>query len=440
MEVDARLFNPVYWHIKQAMDNPDIRFIYVMGGSSASKTYSIVQNIIFDTYESHNSTLVLRKHSTEIDDSVYRDFKTIIKPIEPPIFKALSKNIKLGNDCNIRFKGMDYSEKVKGISDFQRVYLNEISSFNHTDYKEIRRRLRGREGQQIIADWNPISKNHWMKKKVIDKETWIDQPKSIEGIKYSELHEDSYVKINETGNAILIKTTYKDNYWIVGHPVHEDIGRVDHHTLQEFKDMERDSPDDFTVYGLGEWGTISSRLIFTNWKEIDGIPLGCKRLPSGLDFGFSPDPTTLIDVYTKNTENGKIIILDERIFETGLTNVKTGNPLEKTIQGSLEKLGFNGNDIIICDTENKSVRELRNAGFNAWEARKGPGSIMQGIKLMKSYFICITKNSVNLIREFEEYKRKIDKHGTILPEPIDDDNHGIDAVRYVFLMKNKLWS
>lgn len=441
MQINGDYFNPVYWHIKKALNDPGIRFIYVMGGSSASKTYSIVQNLVFDTYENGYSTMVLRKNSTEIDDSVYRDFKTILKPFQNSPFIIQQKNIKYGTNAAIRFKGLDYSEKVKGIASFQRVYMNEITGFDHNDFKEVRRRLRGKSGQQIICDWNPISSNHWMKEEVIDREEWIDQPSKIEGIKYSQLDEQSYVKKNSTGNAVLIKTTYRDNYWIMGHPVKSNVGFKDIHTLQEFEDMKRNNPDDYKVYGLGEWGIISDRLIFTNWTEVDEKPEGFSQVPSGMDFGMSPDPAVMIDCYIGNYLGRKCLYLEEAIWDNNLVNVDVGeNPLQNSIEAELKRIGFDKNQLIVADSaEKKSVQELRNVGYSVHLAIKGPGSINSGIKIMKSYFILINKKSVNLIREFKNYKKKIDKNGTILPEPIDKDNHGIDAVRYVALQKDRLW-
>jgi phage terminase large subunit len=195
--------------------------------------------------------------------------------------------------------------------------------------------------------------------------------------------------------------------------------------------------NDYRVYVLGEWGILTDRLVFRNFKECDSIPEHAKKLPSGLDWGFANDPTALIDVYILGDE----IYLDERIYQTGLTNLETDNALQESIQKKFKELGVGKDSYIVADSsEPKSITELRNQGYMIYGVKKYPGSIKDGIKLMKAYTINITKRSRNLINEFENYVMKVDKNDNILPQPIDAYNHGIDAVRYVILMKGRLWS
>jgi len=79
IEFNPKLFNKVYWHLEEAFNNVLIRFIWVYGGSSASKTYSVVQLQIKTMLAGENeNALVLRKYATDIKDSIYSDFKNII--------------------------------------------------------------------------------------------------------------------------------------------------------------------------------------------------------------------------------------------------------------------------------------------------------------------------------------------------------------------------
>jgi phage terminase large subunit len=88
-------------------------------------------------------------------------------------------------------------------------------------------------------------------------------------------------------------------------------------------------------------------------------------------------------------------------------------------------------NIVVCDSaEPKSIDELRLAGVRSIPADKGADSIRNGIDLMKQYKINITKSSVNLIKEFRNYRWKQDRDGKSLNVPIDIFNHGIDATRY----------
>jgi phage terminase large subunit len=73
------LFNNVFWHIQDAFNNESIRYIWEYGGSSGSKSYTTAQATLIDMLQGNdNNTLVLRKYSTDIKDSIYSDFKGII--------------------------------------------------------------------------------------------------------------------------------------------------------------------------------------------------------------------------------------------------------------------------------------------------------------------------------------------------------------------------
>ena len=244
--------------------------------------------------------------------------------------------------------------------------------------------------------------------------------------------------MSKDGRLLLIKTTYRDNKFIIG--AKDGTGYKDKHALAEFEDMRINNPDDYKVYGNGEWGVITARLIFNNWEEIDEIPKEAIKIPCGMDFGFSPDPTTLIDVRTWRDKKGRsALVLDELFWDTGLVTIDTENALGNSVQSKLEEIDFDINRDIVADNEQKSIIELALAGYSIYPAKKGPGSVIPGIKMMKSYYIYITKRSIHLINEFENYKRQIDKNGTILPKPLHENCHGIDGARYSVQSKNLFW-
>lgn len=288
-----RLFNKIFFILKVLFENTRIRFIWAYGGSSASKTYSVVQLLIYYMLKGPDETAcVFRKHGVDIKDSIYADFKEIIKKWKLQDHFICQINYiecKL-TGAYIRFRGLDDTEKVKGISGFKRIVLEEISEFEHADLKQIRKRLRGKIGQQIICLFNPVSEDHWIKKKVFDLEKLF----SIEpGDDYGGMFIDakgklvdtsiSSLQVNEAGDMVVLKTNYLDNWWIVGKP--GGGGFVDQHTIN---DMERDrdkDPDYYEVYGLGNWGKIRTGGEF--WKDF-------KRVTCTTDIGWcEPQPIFL---------------------------------------------------------------------------------------------------------------------------------------------------
>lgn len=236
---NPKLFNKIYWRIKALFDNVAIRFIFIYGGSSASKTFSVVQRIITLMLESKDeNTLVLRKYSTDIRDSIFADFKGVIRDWGLEEEFTINQNfIICSTGSFVRFRGLDDSEKVKGVSQFKRVVLEEINQFDHDDFKQVKKRLRGRKGQQIIGIFNPIRHDHWIKKQIIDLEKWVNVETTIA--------EES---INDKGNFALLRTNHLDNRWIVG----PDF--VDQHVLDDFEHDRIHDENAYRVYGLGLWG------------------------------------------------------------------------------------------------------------------------------------------------------------------------------------------
>lgn len=266
MQIDFNpdLFNDLYWHLKEDLDNPLIRYIWMYGGSSASKTYTYVQSDITALLEHKNeNVMVLRKYSVDIKDSIYSDYVKIINDWNlQEYFKCQINYIKcLLTGSYIRFRGLDDSEKIKGLANFKRVVLEEISQFDEVDLKQIRKRLRGRENQQIVGLFNPIDETHWLKVNVFDKENLI------------EVKTDTNITskhINEKGNFVVYKVNYLNNYFIVGKWDKEGNligGFVDQHTIDDF---EKDKVNDFNyyqIYGLGNWGKLRTGGEF--WKDFD---------------------------------------------------------------------------------------------------------------------------------------------------------------------------
>jgi phage terminase large subunit len=97
-------------------------------------------------------------------------------------------------------------------------------------------------------------------------------------------------------------------------------------------------------------------------------------------------------------------------------------------------LGINLKDDFICDSANpQAIEEMKRNGINAKPVSKG--SILHGIDLIKRHNLYITPTSLNLINELNSYVWKQDKNLKNLDEPVDADNHILDAIRYVLQMK-----
>jgi phage terminase large subunit len=90
-----------------------------------------------------------------------------------------------------------------------------------------------------------------------------------------------------------------------------------------------------------------------------------------------------------------------------------------------------GDRLVIADSaEPKSNDELTGYGVSVLPSQKGQGSVNQGIQYVQDQTIYVTKRSINLWKEYENYAWKVNKDGDILNVPIDMYNHALDAIRY----------
>ena len=254
--------NPLFYHLFKALEEKQYRNIYVYGGSSAAKTYSFVQALQIIVMMEKSATMVLKKEATTIKKTIYRECKLQVQRYGLDSYYESIENLirsKNRDGAEIAFGGLDDSEKIKGIVGFQRVLMEEVTQFTLEDWEQMNLRLRGVEGLQLIALWNPIDENHWLNKNVIEPEEWVDLPKYVEGYsKKSLLSEDSFVKESKDGGSLLIRTTYKDNQWIVGHRENPELGFYDKDTIDYFDKLRRTNFEKYRVYALGEWGKLSS--------------------------------------------------------------------------------------------------------------------------------------------------------------------------------------
>lgn len=277
MKINFKKLNPVGFYLMRFLQDLTIRFIILFGGSSSGKSYSVAQIILIFTLWEGSNTLVMRKVGASIRDSIYQDFKTAADQLGITNLFRFSDGVKtitcLSNGARIVFKGLDDSEKIKGLSSFKRVVLDEESEFEEEDYKQIRKRLRGMVGQQIITTFNPIKETHWIKTQIFDKEKWHDIPKVVEiagrelppqltDVKSIRMNEPKSILNPRTkeieehpSDTVVIQTTYLNNFWVVGSP-DGTYGFYDEQCVADFERDRLNDPDYYNVYALGEWGVI----------------------------------------------------------------------------------------------------------------------------------------------------------------------------------------
>jgi hypothetical protein len=274
MVVNYKKLNPNAFYLLQYMQDVTLRYIVLYGGSSSAKSFSVAQTILIMTLYDGENTLVMRKVGASISRTIYEDFRVACERLGlSDMFRFVQNCCRCVNGARIDFTGLDDSEKVKGISNYKRVCLEELSEFELTDWKQIRKRLRGKEGQQIISTFNPVKESHWIKKDFVDVEQWHDVPQEVtlggrpipsDLCRVKSLRKNATRSIanartgkveEKPSNAVLIQTTYLNNFWVVGSPDGK-YGYYDEQCVADFEYDRIHDPDYYNVYALGEWGVI----------------------------------------------------------------------------------------------------------------------------------------------------------------------------------------
>lgn len=363
--------NVVFRHL----ENFDKRILIEQGGTRSGKTYNILLWIVYGYALKHTDKIITiaRKTYPALRTSAMRDFIDILKKVElyNEGFHNKSSSEYILNNNLIEFISLDQPTKVRGRKR-DLLFINEANELNWEDWQQLVFRTKG----QIIIDYNPSDEFHWI-----------------------------YEKVKTRDDADFFITTYRDN------PFLEDS------IIKEIERLKETDPNYWRIYGEGQIG--KSQSVIFDFAMCDRIPESATLLSYGMDFGYSVDPTTLMAVYRFDDK----LYIQEYIYRTQMTN--------RDIHNELLRLKIGRRDEIYGDSaEPKTIDELHRMGWNIRPATKGRDSVNIGIDMLKRYKLHITKDSLNTIKEFRNYKWREDKNGVALGQPVDAFNHTIDAVRY----------
>lgn len=251
---DKKWFNPLYFILNEIIKDPQVRTVFVYGGKSSAKTVTLCQLLGKEAVVNNASTIAFRKHTNIIKTTLKKSFDLAIESIYlHPAFERL-EFIYRAPRAEIVLKGLDGEEKAKGIESYKYLYLDELDHFTKEEYQQFNLSLRGIPGQKLFASWNPVDENCWIKTDIIDKIEFEDT-------EYKLPCERSFVKKSKDGKTVLIKTTFEDNYWIVGSPC-GTYGYRDENLIAEYEALRTRDYYSYRINVLGEWGIITEGVLF----------------------------------------------------------------------------------------------------------------------------------------------------------------------------------
>jgi len=412
VEIKRNVFNTKFLSYLDCMARTQIFY----GGSSSGKSVFLAQRSIYDLIRGGRNYLVTRQVGRTIRGSVFAETVRVIREWGLQSLFNINKSemlITCNNDYQIIFAGLDDVEKLKSLvpakGAITDVWIEEATEIDRNSMKHLYKRQRGGSGdipKRISMSFNPILRTHWIFTDYFAKIGWTDDQKEY-----------------QNNDLAILKTWYQDNRFL---------------TDDDRRDLENEDDKYFyDVYTLGNWGVLGN-VIFTNWKVQDLSKTHDQfvNLRNGLDFGFAGNPAALSRSHYDR--NHKTIYIFDELYEHGLTNDVLAEHLKPKIgywriNEKTEELECYGTDVLICDSaEPKSIAELQNEGINAIGATKGKDSITHGIQWLQQHVIIIDANCINAQNEFRQYHWKEDKDGNALSQPVDKNNHFIDATRYAY--------
>ena len=359
-----------FWQLEKS----DKRISVFQGGSRSGKTYNIMLWLVNYAINNPGSIIsVVRATMPSLEATAYRDFKDILNRMG--IWDSAKERRKpmeytFAQGSTVEFFGVDMEEKVRGRAR-NILFINEANELKFKEYTQLVLRT----DTKIILDYNP-SLDFWVFDRVLIRD-----------------------------DVDFYKSTWRDNAFIPKDLITE---------IEALKDIDEAL---YKIYGLGELANIQG-IIFEHgkhWDLCDELPEEYDKRRFGLDWGFANDPNALVEIRYAKGE----LWLKEHLYKKGLVN--------NEIAGHLPK-----DEIIIGDSaEPKSIEEIRRLGYNIKPSKKGADSINNGIILLKQYKMNVTKDSVNIQKEFKNYRWREDRSGDLQPKPIDAFNHCVDCSRYI---------
>lgn len=337
-----------------------------------------------------------------LSHSIYQDILDLIKKLELTDYLDIKgdtiTNKKNGNMilCHaIKIADGNMMAKSKGLSNVSHLLIDEATEVPSVEeYIKLvdSFRYKGAE-RRIFLCFNPTYKNHWIFRRFYLPD---GEPNPVWLQDHNFLH-----------------TTYKDNQ-----------ENIDEKKIEEWERMRLIDEDYYNHHILGIWRDVGEGQILKGWSFCEYNPdISVPRI-IGLDFGFHPDPTAIVEVRKKERR----LWVKELHYGSGLLN--------RDIIDILLEVGITRQDLIIADSaEPKSIEEIRRAGFNIRAAKKGADSVRYGIQELNSLEVFCDASSKNIQREYSSYHYKA---GTNIPA--DGNDHTIDAIRYAISLEKPRYS
>ena len=362
------------------------RYKIYYGGRGAAKSYMVAEAIIRIARETRTLILCTRQTQNSINDSLHRLLcETIERLGLESDFTICRDNITSKTGSVIIYKGIKH----------------DINSIKSTFGVMI----------CIVEEAQDVTENSW---EVLVPT--IREPNSEIWVLFNtgNIKDPTYQRfvVNPPPDSFVHKVNYDQN------PYFPDTLRKEMEYMKE-TDYER-----YLHIWEGEPLELSDSVIFKNkFTIVDNIEESFYDIKYfGLDFGYSNDPTACIRCFIRDQD----LYITHEGYAVGIENTE----LSEFVVSNLPDVKLF--KILADSSLPATISQIKATGLNIEGAKKGPGSIIDGINFIRSFRnIYINSRCINTIKEFNTYKWKVDRlTNTITNIPEDKNNHILDSLRY----------
>jgi phage terminase large subunit len=361
------------------------RYKGAYGGRGSGKSHFFAEMLIERCLMQKTDAVCVREVQKSLSQSVKKLLESKIEALGVQAeFEVQEAKIIAPYGGIIIFQGMQNhtADSIKSLEGYDIAWVEEAQSLSQRSLDLLRPTIR-KPGSELWFSWNPNQDTD-----PVDALLRGDEPPP---------------------SAAVIPVNYTDNPWF------PDVLREE----MEY-DRKRD-PDKYAHIWLGEYQRNSEARVFRNWTieefEIDPAQI----IRQGADWGFSVDPTVLVQSYIV----GRKLYVPYEAYRVGCEIVDTPS-LFMTVPDS-EKW-----PIVADSARPETISHMQKNGFpKIMPAIKGAKSLEEGVEFLKSFDIVVHPRCKHLIDELTLYSYETDPlTGQVLPKLQDKDNHVIDALRY----------
>lgn len=371
------------------------RYKGAFGGRGSGKSHFFAERMAELTAFDEMRCVCIREVQKSLDQSVKLLLEDKIQKLGlGHYFKVTDRYIEgRRNKSLITFQGMQNhtAESIKSLEGYDIAWVEEAQSLSSRSLELLRPTIRKDEypvgfplkTSELWFSWNP---------------------------RFATDPVDNLLRGDDLPpNSIVVNVNYEDNPWFPK-------------ILQEEMEYDRSrDPDAYEHIWLGGYEKNSEARVFRNWRiEEFETPEDAKFL-FGADWGFAVDPTVMIRCYIV----GRTLYVDQEAYKVRCPIDKTP-ALFDTIPGSR---------LWVCRADSarpETINYCQNNGFPKMiAAKKGAGSVEEGIEFLKKFDIVVHPRCRHTSDELTRYSFKVDpKTKDILPVLADSDNNVIDSLRY----------